>query len=195
MLKIPILFFTLSFAIFSCREQTSTDHKTSESDTTTIIRDTTAAKPPIEKGLTNEDKVAAIRSAVQEINSKNLLVKNFNWSEPSCADVGTIAYYLDREEIVKVIETGFIGDGGWTKEYYYNKGKFIFSFEQNIGGPAGLPADTNELRIYMDADTLVLQRKNKDYLEDVSKTLNASSREYRILKALQTKKFGAALCN
>jgi len=169
-----------------------------EEEASTIKTDSVVSVNPVPaeaRVLTNEDKIAEIRKAVQHINTLVLLVKDFKWTEPSCADVGTIAYYLNNDTIVKVTETGFIGDGGWTKEYYYNQGKFIFSFEQNIGGPAGLPADTNEMRIYADADTLVLQRKNKDYLEDVSKKFTASSREYRVLKALKDKNFGQVLCN
>ncbi|RYD76826.1 MAG: hypothetical protein EOP53_13990 [Sphingobacteriales bacterium] len=189
------LLFLGSFFFFSCQQKMENETTETKADSSFTINDSLPPGPTPGHRLTNEDKVAAIRDIVQHINAQTLHVKNFNWSEPSCADVGTIAYYLDKEEIVKVIETGFIGDGGWTKEYYYDKGKFIFSYEKNIGGPAGLPADSNELRIYMDADTLVLQRKNKEYLEDVSKNLTASSREYRILKALETKKFGAALCN
>lgn len=185
----------LTILLFSCQQNNNHESTTTTADSSLVITDHAPPQPPADTVLTNEGKVAAIRAAVQDINARTLLVKNFNWSEPSCADVGTIAYYLDKDEIVKVIETGFIGDGGWTKEYYYNNGKFIFSFVQNIGGPAGLPADTNELRVYMDADTLVLQRKNKEYLENMPRKLTPSSREYRILKALETKKFGAALCN
>lgn len=186
--------FIVALAVLaSCTDAVKTDKESVATDTVETIAD---IKSPIKDTIVkNESSVEAIRAAVQAINQQTLQVQDFKWKESSCADVGTIRYYLDGEEIKKVIETGFIGDGGWTKEYYYNKGKFIFSFEQYIGGPAGLPADTNEVRIYMNADTLILQRKNSENIENASKKLTANSREYRILRALKTKDFGAALCN
>ncbi|MBC7935052.1 MAG: hypothetical protein H7Y86_06805 [Rhizobacter sp.] len=179
--------------LFSCNPATET--KIDATFVDSGFKQKGTAVEDADTALTADSKVAAIRTAVQAINSQTLQVQSFNWSEPSCADVGTITYYLNNDEIVKVIETGFIGDGGWIQEYYYSKGKFIFSFEQNIGGPAGLPADTNEMRIYMNADTLVLQKKNKKDLDDVSKKLTPASREYRILKAWKDKNFGEVLCN
>jgi len=187
-----ILFGSLLF-LFSCTDSSKTETVSTSSDTVLSI-DTPVDILP-DTVIRNESKVESIRSIVQSINEQNLLVQTFTWNEPSCADAGTIRYFLNGDEIVKVVETGFIGDGGWTKEYYYNKGKFIFSYDQYIGGPAGMPLDTNEVRIYMDADTLVLQRKNQDIVKGASKKITARSREYRILTALKTKDFGAALCN
>jgi hypothetical protein len=187
-------FLILTVAVLlSCNENVKTETNTTLTDSGS----TTITAPPVveDSEITNESKVEAIRAAVQSINNETLLVQTFNWSHPSCADVGTIRYFLKDDEIKKVVETGFIGDGGWTKEYYYDKGKFIFSFDQYIGGPAGMPHDTNEVRIYVDADTLVLQRKDDKIVKGVSKDLNPASREYRILEALKTKNFGAALCD
>lgn len=186
------IFLPAIFLFFSCTQTAKKEISRPAADSNLLK---TTPPPASDSVISDEGKIAVIRAAVQHINSQVLQVQTFNWSWPSCADVGTISYYLDNNDIVKVIETGFIGDGGWTKEYYYDKGKFIFSFEQNIGGPAGLPADTNEMRIYMDEDTLVLQKKNQTDLPDAQKKLTASSREYRILKALKNKNFGEALCN
>lgn len=187
-----ILFAVLVFSA-ACTQNSKTE--TASSSTDSIVSTSPVAEKPGDTIIKSASKVEQIRAKVQDINNQKLLVQNFNWANPNCADQGTIRYFLDGDEIVKVIETGFIGDGGWTKEYYYADGKFIFSFDQYIGGPAGMPLDTNEVRIYMDADTLVLQRKNSDNVPGASKKLTARSREYRILKALETKDFGNVLCN
>ena len=142
-----------------------------------------------------EDKVASIRAAVQRINSMNLLVQSFSWSEDGCVEGGKVNYYLNNDSIVKVTESGFIGDGGWVKEYYYSKGKFIFSFMQHIGGPAAMPVDTSEIRIYADNDTLVLKKRNNEYMDDLSQKFNSRSVEYKILSAYKDKNFAKVFCN
>ena len=136
-----------------------------------------------------------IRNRVQAINSMNLLVQTFDWSEPGCSDQGKISFYLNKDSIAKITETGFIGDGGWTKEYYYYQGKYIFSFMQSIGGPAGMPVDTSEVREYVNNDTLVLLKRNNESHTDIKEKWNAGSKEYRLLKTLKNKNFGAVLCN
>jgi len=141
------------------------------------------------------DKVAAIRAEVQRINNMNVLVKSFSWSEDGCVEGGKVNYYLNNDSIVKVTESGFIGDGGWVKEYYYSKGKFIFSFMQHIGGPAAMPVDTSEIRIYADNDTLVLKKRNNDYMDDLSQKFNSRSVEYKILAAYKDKNFAKVFCN
>jgi hypothetical protein len=173
------LFIIAVLFLLACNEKTKTSSDTVYTDSSSTV----STPPPVVKNsiITNESKVIAIRAAVQAINNETLLVQTFNWKESSCADVGTIRYFLKDDEIKKVVETGFSGDGGWTKEYYYDQGKFIFSYDRYIGGPAGLPYDTIDVRIYVDADTLVLQRKDDKIVKDVPKNLTPASREYRIL--------------
>lgn len=141
------------------------------------------------------DKVAAIRAEVQRINSMKVMVQSFNWSEDGCVEGGKINYYFNNDSIVKATESGFIGDGGWIKEYYYSNGKFIFSFMQYIGGPAAMPVDTSEIRMYVHNDTLVLQRRNSDYMDDLTKKYDSNSVEYRILAAYKDKNFANVFCN
>src|SRR5690349_16718887 len=111
----------------ACSDATEKETVSSTTDTT-VIPSTPPSLPERDTVLTDESNITSIRSRVESINNQKLLVQTFNWGEPSCADVGTIRYFLNGDEIVKVIETGFVGDGGWTKEYYYDKGRFIFSY-------------------------------------------------------------------
>lgn len=189
----PVMKYTFLFFILFSSCQAAEKKATGETGADSSVVETTIP-PATDSVINDEAKIASIRAAVQNINTQTLQEQTFNWSWPNCADEGTISYYLNNKEIVKVIESGFIGDGSWTKEYYYTDGKFIFSFEQMIGGAAAMKADTNEIRLYADNDTLVLQKKNKTYLEDGPKRWTAASMEYKILKALKQKNFGEVLC-
>src|SRR6478672_6722599 len=102
-----ILFGSLLF-LFSCTDSSKTETVSTSSDTVLSI-DTPVDILP-DTVIRNESKVESIRSIVQSINEQNLLVQTFTWNEPSCADAGTIRYFLNGDEIVKVVETGFIGD-------------------------------------------------------------------------------------
>lgn len=186
-----IVFFLLILSA-ACNQQATNETIPASTDSGLVK---TAAEPPPKTTLTNEDKIIAIRAEVQRINQMNLLVKSFNWSEDGCVEGGKVNYYFNNDTIVKVAESGFIGDGGWTKEYYYSKGKFIFSFMQHIGGPAAMPVDTSEIRMYADNDTLVLQKRNNDSFDDLTKKYNPGSLEYRILAAYKDKNFAKVFCN
>ena len=183
------LSFVLMLFITACGE-TKLEENTVQTISDTITGTPEVAKPE-EVPL---DKVAAIRTEVERINQMKLLVESFSWREDGCVDEGKVNYYLNNDTIVKVTESGFIGDGGWTKAYYYKNGKFIFSFMQSIGGPAGMPVDTSEIRMYADHDTLVLQKRNDKSFNDLSEKFTNSSTEYRLLNAYKSKNFAAVFC-
>lgn len=187
------VFLGILILLVSCNQQETNETVTAQLDSNNVVAPSAeTTKPAI---LTNEDKVISIRAEVQRINSLKLLVQTFNWSEDGCVEGGKVNYYMYNDTIVKVVESGFIGDGGWTKEYYYSKGKFIFSFMQHIGGPAAMPIDTSEIRMYADNDTLVLQKRNNDSFDDLTKKYNANSVEYKILKAYKDKNFAKVFCD
>lgn len=177
---------------FSCTESTKTGSNISATDTTSVVADN--PKPVIDTVVKDESAIGSIRAAVQAINSQTLQVQTFNWRRSSCADEASIRFFLDGGEIRKIVETGFIGDGGWVTEYYYNKGKFIFSYMQHIGGPAGMPVDTSEIRKYVDDDTLVLMIKNKESHTDIKQKFSGNSKEYKLLRSLKNKDYAEVLC-
>ncbi len=184
------MYAAILFIACSCNEQKQQDNSTpvTAADTIHAVESKQTEHIPI-------DKVAEIRNEVHRINKMNVLVQSFNWSEDGCVEGGKVNYYLNNDSIVKVTESGFIGDGGWIKEYYYSKGKFIFSFMQHIGGPAAMPVDTSEIRIYADNDTLVLKKRNNDYMDDLSQKFGSNSVEYKILSAYKDKNFAKVFCN
>lgn len=184
----------LAILIISCNASETKETTAVTTDTGNISK-TPADLPVTSPVFTNEEKVIAIRAEVQRINNMKLLVKSFDWNQDGCVEGGKVHYYLNNDTIVKVTESGFIGDGGWTKAYYYSKGKFIFSFMQHIGGPAAMPVDTSEIRMYADNDTLVLQKRNNDSFDDLTKKYNSRSVEYRILEAYNDKNFAKVFCN
>ena len=158
-----------------------------------------------------EKAVSEIRAEFQRINSVKLHTETFKWELDGCANDGVVNYFLDKGSIVKVVESGFMGDGGWVNEYYYNNGKFIFSYEVSIGGPVAGPDTKVESRTYANNDKTIrflesehiLKEDNKkgalitsqNTIQADRKAFNELSKEYKLLKAYQTKDFIAALCN
>lgn len=186
-----ILHLLAALIFLSCNSSSTDQVVNYHSDSSTIKKDT----PVTGSTLKDEDVIQTIRNNVQAINNMNLLVETFDWSEPGCSDQGKISYYFNKDSIVKIVESGFIGDGGWTKEYYYYQGKYIFSFMQSIGGPAAMPVDTSEIREYVNSDTLVLLKRNNENHADIKEKWSANSTEYKLLNAFRRKNFGEILCN
>lgn len=154
-----------------------------------------ALHPPVAlAALSADSAITIIRQAFQQINAMPLKIQEFKWSAVNCGE-GTVAYYTTPgKEIVKVVETGAIGDGSWTIAYYYRAGRFLFSLETNIGGPAIGPVDTFTVRKYVYGDKVIRTIRNETYTTLPDSVLTPASKEYRILEAYKTKNFGAALC-
>lgn len=186
-----ILFSLATGFILSCNSRTTEQVVSYNSDSNITRNDL----PTADSTIKDEDIIQTIRNNVQTINNMNLLVETFDWSEPGCSEQGKISYYFNKDSIVKIVESGFIGDGGWTKEYYYYQGKYIFSFMQSIGGPAAMPVDTSEIREYVNSDTLVLLRRNNEAHTGIKQKWSSNSTEYRLLNAFKRKNFGEILCN
>lgn len=139
-------------------------------------------------------EIGEIRSEYARINALQLTKKSFNWGADECVDDGVINYFFNGDKILKIVETGSIGDGSWVTEYYYKNGKFIFGYDVLTGGPAAGPETRKELRTYVKNDTIVQSIANKTIVYPKGKVLTAASKEYKILNAYQTKEFEAALC-
>lgn len=139
--------------------------------------------------------IKEIRAEYTRINALPLTKERFNWEADGCVEGGVITYFFHDGKILKVVESGAIGDGSWVTEYYYKNGRFIFSYDVLIGGPAEGPETKKELRTYVSNDTVVQSLENKTIIEPIEKVLSATSKPYKILKAYQTKDFEAALCN
>ncbi|MFT3980285.1 MAG: hypothetical protein QM687_07440 [Ferruginibacter sp.] len=185
----PFLFIIV---LFSCNHSKTETVAPASTDAGIQV----APQPPATDSVVkDEDVIQSIRSKVQGINNMSLLVQTFDWSSPGCAEEGKISFYLNKDSIVKIIESGFIGDGGWTKEYYYDRGKFIFSFMQNIGGPASMPVDTSEVREYVNNDTLVLLKRNSEAHTGLKQKWNSQSTEYKLLRSFKNRDYAKVLCS
>ncbi len=142
-----------------------------------------------------EEAVLEIRAEFKRINSLPLTKRSFNYEAPGCANEGFIEYYLDGNEVVKIVEGGWIGDGNWTSEYYYKDGKFFFSHEVFAGGPANGPETRTEYRTYVKNNRIVRKMENKNIIDVDRGELTPSSKEYRILKAYTKRDFVKVLCD
>jgi hypothetical protein len=144
----------------------------------------------------NEDQnILAVRNACQTINSKNLKKQHFRYESDGCVEDGVVDYFIDNKEIVKIIESGAIGDGSWVNEYYYDSGKVIFCFEKLVGGPAIGKVTTSEYRVYIQDGRPIKIMEGKKTVAADSKTMESIQTANKIYKAHVTKDFVSALCN
>jgi hypothetical protein len=148
------------------------------------------------EAIPTDSAIRLIRTAFEQINAAPLQHKDFKWTADNCNADGTATYYLTgNNEIVKVVETGAIGDGSWTTAYYYQQGRFLFSLTTDIGGPAIGPVDTMTIRKYVYNNKVIRTIENDTYTSTADSLLTPASKEYRILEAFKSKNFGAAFCD
>lgn len=141
-----------------------------------------------------EDIVAAIRKEFQRINKSKLTSKTFDWENAGCGH-GTITYFLLNNEIVKTVEHGS-ADGFWTKESYYQNGKFIFQYLHEESHPiAGPDTEILELRTYVYNDKVVRYMADTDIVPCVTCSYGPNSSEYLLLDAYDTGNIDDAICH
>lgn len=143
----------------------------------------------------NEADINAIRANFKKINGLPLKKEQFKYEAEGCVEEGSVQYFFQDKAIVKIIESGSIGDGSWTKEYYYDAGKFIFSYEKTIGAAANGQESDIEYRIYVKNGTAIRFMENQKIIpsdERVPKTLSIAG---KLLTAYTTRKFAEILCN
>lgn len=141
-----------------------------------------------------ETDIAAIRATFKKINALSLKPVQFKYESEGCVEDGTVQYYLQGKEIVKIIESGSIGDGSWKNEYYYQNGKFIFSYEMIVGGPAEGAETKSEYRVYVKDAKVIRYMEGQQILTPdsrVSKTMEIAG---KLPSAYTTKNFVAILC-
>lgn len=121
-------------------------------------------------------------------------MERYTYEIAGCVDDGSLEYYLDKQQIVKIKESGLIGDGGWDTEYYYRNGNLIFIFESLIGGPAEGKVQKSEYRIYVKDGKVIRFMDNQQIIPANNKAAEMTATAIKLLKARTTKNFKAALC-
>ena len=147
-----------------------------------------------QKNSGTEESIAAIRTEFKRINASALSTEEFQYDSAGCVDEGVVTYFLENQEIVKIVESGAIGDGSWTREFYYQSGKFIFCYEQIVGGPAEGPETKSEFRTYVKDDKVIRFMDDKKIVPPTSKATGQLRTAPRLLKAYHTKDFAKVLC-
>ena len=142
-----------------------------------------------------EADIENIRTAFKEINSKPLIKEHYTYEAAGCADDGVVDYYLDKQQIVKIKESGSAGDGSWSTEYYYRNGDLIFIYETLIGGPANGKVEKTEYRVYVKGGRVLRFMDNQKIIPASSKAGELTETAIKLWKAHATKKFAEVLCN
>ncbi|MBS7567053.1 hypothetical protein KHS38_21795 [Mucilaginibacter sp. Bleaf8] len=144
----------------------------------------------------SEQDITTIRRIYQEINSLKLTQQRFTYEAPGCVEEGVVNYFFRDKAIVKITESGSIGDGSWVHEYYYESGKAIFCYEAIVGGPAIGKVTKTEYRVYVkDNRPVRITANNKLIAVNDSKGTEAIQTAAKIYKAYAKKDFASALCD
>lgn len=141
-----------------------------------------------------EQEVTAIRNEFKRINTLPLQKEQFTYEVAGCVEEGKVVCYFSNKALVKIAESGSIGDGSWVREFYYRNGKCIFCYEKLVGGPAEGAAVTTEYRFYIKNDKAVKCMENSTVIPADSKSTEIITMAQNLLRAYPTKDFGAALC-
>jgi hypothetical protein len=147
-----------------------------------------------QKNSGTEESIASIRTEFKRINNAALTTEEFQYDSAGCVDEGVVTYFLENQEIVKIVESGAIGDGSWTREFYYQSGKFIFCYEEIVGGPAEGPETKTAFRTYVKDDKVIRYMEDKKTVPANSKATGQVSTASKLLKAYRTKDFAKVLC-
>ncbi|WP_345953949.1 hypothetical protein [Mucilaginibacter sp. PAMB04168] len=147
------------------------------------------------QSVNSEQDIAAIRQQYQTINSLKLNTQRFTYESSGCVDGGVITYFLKKKEIVRITESGSIGDGSWVNEYYYSAGKTIFCLETIVGGPAIGKVTKTQYRYYIKNSRPIRVMKGQKIIPAGSKATEILRTASKIYKAYTTKDFVSALCN
>jgi len=142
-----------------------------------------------------DQAILSIREAVQNTNSKKLKKEHHTYEADGCVEEGVVDYYFDGKAIVKIVESGSIGDGSWVNEYYYQSGKVIFCFETITGGPAIGEVTKKEYRFYIKDGRILKAMEGKRIIKTDSKASESIATAKNIFNAYASKDFAGALCN
>jgi len=142
----------------------------------------------------NDANILAIRKEYNRINALKLSQQSYKYEKEGCVEEGKVNYYFEGKTIVKITESGSIGDGSWTTSYFYVAGKPIFCFEIIEGGPAAGDTIKTEYRIYIKDGRAYRVLQGNKVMKDENISQEQIQRANNIFKAYATKKFGDALC-
>lgn len=142
----------------------------------------------------NDPTIAAIRKEYNRINGLKLSQQHYKYEKAGCVEEGRVDYFFEGKTIVKITESGFIGDGSWTTSYFYRAGKPVFCFEMIEGGPAAGETIKTEYRIYIKDGRAYRVMEGSKVMKDENISQEQIQRANNIYKAYVTKKFGEALC-
>lgn len=138
--------------------------------------------------------IVAIRKEYNRINGLKLSQQNYKYEKEGCVEDGKVNYFFEGKSIVKITESGSIGDGSWTTSYFYRAGKPIFCYDFIEGGPAAGPTIKTEYRIYVKDGRAHRVMEGKKVMKSENISQEQIQRANNIYKAYATKKFGDALC-
>ncbi|WP_158827416.1 hypothetical protein [Mucilaginibacter lacusdianchii] len=144
--------------------------------------------------ITQETDIAGIRQTYQQINSLNLTKQRFTYESPGCVEDGIVNYFFDHSKIVKITESGAIGDGSWAVEYYYSAGKVVFCLETIVGGPAIGKVTKSVYRYYIKNGRPVRVMEGSKIITANSKAAEIIQTANKIYDAYASKDFISALC-
>lgn len=179
-IKVPFFSLAMSFCFLQLNAQTGSVSPAGQS----------AAKDNSSKAA-----ISSIRSAFNRINALALKQEKFNYEVEGCVEEGVVTYFKSDDTILKVTESGSIGDGSWKTEYYYRSGKVFFCYEMITGGPALGKVTTTERRFYINNDQTIQYMEDKKVTPPDSRGTEIIATAYKLLKAYSTKDFATALCN
>lgn len=156
----------------------------------TLVRDS-LANAGVQK---NVPAIGAIQKEYNRIQSLPLRQEKYQYESAGCVEDGVVTYGLDKQTILKITESGAIGDGTWNVEYYYQSGHLIFCYEMLIGGPAAGKEERTAYRYYFQDDQVLRFMRDKVSIQPDSKVTETLARAYKLLKVYTTKNFAAELC-
>jgi len=143
----------------------------------------------------SNNDIDAIRAEYKTINGLKLKTQQFKYENLECVDEGEITYYLQGNEVRKMVEKFVKGDGYTLTEYYFKDSKFIFAIEILIGGPAIGPETKTEYRYYVKNDKALRQMEGTKTVVPDSKFTEVLVNAYKLLKARNAKNFNEVICN
>lgn len=144
------------------------------------------AKPKAVKPSATEIKVKGIKKAFFNINASKLQSKAFDYANKCGVQKATLTLYYKGSDVVKVTDLG-TGDGHkaaakWSYQYYYEKGKLIFAYQQITNNPNAQPTET---RRYYYGNKLIRKIEDNKTTDNDKESVTTKAPEYQ-LRSIKT---------
>lgn len=137
-----------------------------------------------------EALIRAVREEYQRINQAKLVKKELRWETDTSCEAppmgGTVTFFYENNNLVKILNDGGEDHGTWKEAYYFRGGKLFFVYENNAyGGAADPEAMKYQTRYYIDSDQVFnVIASSKENLKDKE----AQARMIRDIYRLSTAK-------